>query len=51
MNLNFYRNLIKQNLSKYIKPGDIIYIESDLTSFRKIFLLSKSKNNFLNFFF
>ena len=51
MNLNFYRNLIKKKLSKSIKRNDVVYIESDLTSFRQIFLLSKTRNKFLKFFF
>lgn len=51
MNLNFYRNLIKKELSKSIKRNDVVYIESDLTSFRQIFLLSKTRNKFLKFFF
>ncbi len=51
MNLTFYKKVIKKKLSKIINKGDVIYVESDLTSFREIFKLSKSKKQFLNFFF
>ena len=51
MNLTFYKKVIKKKLSRIINKGDVIYVESDLTSFREIFKLSKSKKQFLNFFF
>ena len=51
MNLKFQQNLLTNKLSKIIKRGDVVYMESDLTAFREIFLQCKSKTEFLNFFF
>ena len=46
-----YRNIFFGKLSKYLKKGDIVYLESDLTAFNNIFKNSKSKSDFLEFFF
>ena len=51
MILQKYNNIFFYKLSKYLKKGDVIYLESDLTAFNKIFTNSKSKNDFLEFFF
>jgi len=50
MKLKYYDDLLTKKLSRIIKKGDTLYLESDLTSFRKIFLCCKSKKQFLNFF-
>ena len=46
-----YRNIFFGKLSKYLKKGDIVYLESDLTAFNNIFKNSKAKSDFLEFFF
>ena len=51
MNLNFYKKILKKKLSKFIKKGDTIYVESDLTSFNQIFKKCNSKQQFLDFFY
>tara|TARA_B110000090_G_scaffold198845_1_gene238136 strand:+ start:237 stop:407 length:171 start_codon:yes stop_codon:yes gene_type:complete len=45
-----YNNIFFDKLSKYLKKGDVVYLESDLTAFNKIFTSSKSKSDFLEFF-
>jgi aminoglycoside 3-N-acetyltransferase len=51
MILKKYNNIFYKKLSKYIKKGDIVYLESDLTAFNKIFYNSKTKDEFIEFFF
>tara|TARA_B100000787_G_scaffold169737_1_gene162031 strand:+ start:601 stop:1386 length:786 start_codon:yes stop_codon:yes gene_type:complete len=51
MILQKYNNIFFDKLSKYLKKGDVVYLESDLTAFNKIFTNSKSKSDFLEFFF
>jgi aminoglycoside 3-N-acetyltransferase len=46
-----YENIFINKLSKYIKKNDTIYIELDLSKFKQLFKIVKSREQFLSFFF
>ena len=52
--INKKRKLIQKKiikkLSKFVKKGDIINCEFDLTKFNSILAISKNKFHFINFF-
>ncbi len=50
-NLNFQKKKFINNLKKYIKKNDCIYVESDLSKFTNIFDRISNKNEFVKFFF
>ena len=47
---NFFRNEIKNRLSKYIKKGLVVNCEFDLAKFNQIAIISKNKDQFIKFF-
>jgi len=46
-----FQDIFFNNLKKYIKKNDTIYIELDLSKFGKLYKQFKSREKFLNFFF